>query len=288
VQKAASTPARKTLGSWELLAEIGRGAATIVYRARPKGCETSAGDYALKLLAPEFASDRLARSLLQREAHVAQQVTHPHLTTVLHSSLEGPPHYVVTPYYAGATLAQTVEVDERLPTPHALWIVRQAAEALAALHDAGWLHLDVSAGNVIVAATGHATLLDLGLARRLDEQRTTHDPLVGTPASMAPEMFQAGGALTPATDVYSLGVILYQLLVGSLPFADDDPMQLVAAHLETPPPALRQRLPHVPRRLARLVRRMLAKEPLRRPSVEELVATLADLEIETFAERLVA
>lgn len=288
VDGTASVAGCAQLGAWQLLREIGRGAWTIVYQARPASRPAGVGDYAVKVLAPEFASDRHAKAMLQREAHVARQVAHPHLTTVLSSELDKPPHYLVTPYYAGATLRQTLELGQRLPTPHALWIVRQTAEALAALHEAGWLHMDINAGNILVASTGHATLIDLGLARRIDGEGSTKQCIAGTPACMAPELFQANLELSPAADIYSLGVVLYQLLVGTVPFEDDDPMQLVAAHLETPPPSLRQRLPHVPTRLARLVRRMLAKEPLRRPSIEELIATLADLEIETFAERLVA
>lgn len=285
-EAGASEPRR--LGAWELMGEIGRGAWTIVYQARPAGCTTPGGDYAVKILAPEHQRDRLAVALLQREAYVSRQVTHPHLTTVLASEFDTAPRYLVTPYYSGATLQQTISQGDRLPTPHALWIVRQIAEALAALHAAGWLHLDVNSANILVAPTGHATLIDLGLARRIDEATSSRESIAGTPASMAPELFQTSLPVTAAADVYSLGVVLYQLLVGTVPFEDDDPMDLVASHLETPPPSLRQRLPHIPTRLARLVRRLLAKEPLRRPSVNELIAVLTDLEIETFAERLVA
>lgn len=279
---------RRRLGAWELVREIGHGAWTVVYQARPAGATSAGSDYAVKVLAAEFQHDRLANTMLQREAFVSRQVTHPHLTTVLASELEANPRYLVTPYYAGATLAATVALGTRLPTPHSLWIVRQVAEALGALHAAGWLHLDVNSANILVAPTGHATLIDLGLARRTDEVVHARDALTGTPACMAPEHFQSSLPLTPAVDVYSLGVVLYQLLLGSLPFEDDDPMELVAAHLETPPPSLRQRLPHLPTRLTRLVRQLLSKEPLRRPTIPELIRRLAELEIETFAERLVA
>jgi serine/threonine-protein kinase len=103
---------------------------------------------------------------------------------------------------------------------------------------------------------------------------------------MAPELFTPDLPVTFAADVYSLGVLAYQLLVGTLPFEDDDPLGLVTAHLESPPPDPRRKLPHLPSRAARLVRRMLAKEPLRRPSMEELIDLLTALEIETFAQRM--
>jgi serine/threonine-protein kinase len=276
------------MGSWQLVRPIGRGAWTVVYRAKPAdSASPGEGDYALKTLALGFEKDRLGMQLLQREAFVARQVQHAHLTTVLASELDAPPYHLVTPFYHGLTLSQSLASGERFPTPHALWIARQVAEALAALHAAGWLHLDVNPANVIVAATGHATLIDLGLARRIEETAAMRS-VVGTPSHMPPEAFQSALKLTPAADAYGLGVMLYQLLVGTLPFEDDDPMQLAAAHLETPPPSLRERLPHVPTRLARLLRRLLSKEPLRRPAMDELIATLADFEIETFAERMVA
>lgn len=279
----------KVLGAWQLCSYVGSGAWTDVYRARPLGApESSPADYAVKVLQAEFQSDRLAMGMLQREAFVAQQVSHPHLTTVLASHVDEAPYYLVAPYLNGAALDQTIQLPTRLPVPHALWILRQVTEAIAALHAAGWGHFDLNPGNVIVGPTGHATLIDLGLSRKLEaEDSPGKQTLAGTPAYMAPELFQPTHQLTAATDVYSLGVLLYQLLVGTLPFQDEDPMELVNAHLETPPPALRQKLPQVPTRLARLVRRMLAKEPLRRPTTEELIATLAMLEIDTFSERFV-
>jgi serine/threonine-protein kinase len=285
---AVAESARTQVGNWILRRPVGHGAWTVVFRAYPANSQLAGeGDYAVKMLAAGFEKDRTGMQLLQREAFVARQVQHKHLTTVLASELDAPPYYLVSPYYEGVVLSQSIAGGRRFTTPHALWISRQLAEALCALHAAGWLHLDVNPANVIVSSTGHATLIDLGLAQRIDE-RTAQRMLVGTLSHMAPETFQSQLKVSPAADIYGLGVVLYQLLVGALPFEDDDPMLLAAAHVETPPPALRERLPQVPTRLARLLRRMLSKEPLRRPAMDELIATLADLEIETFAERMVA
>lgn len=274
--------------NWELVRLVGRGAGTEVFQARPWGSPPdSPADYALKRLRPEFARQAWAIAMLQREAFLAGQVAHPHLLSVLAAEVDAPPHFVVSPFVAGASVKQSLAAGTRLPTPHALWIVRQTAEALHALHEAGWLHRDVNPANVLVSPGGHATLIDLGLARRIAEKPLPgQDAIVGTPAYMAPELFQANFEQTPAIDIYSLGVMLYELLVGTLPYEDDDPLELVNAHLSALPPNLRQRLPHLPSRVARLVRQMLAKDPLRRPGSEELLARLTDLEIETFAERL--
>jgi serine/threonine-protein kinase len=247
----------------------------------------SPADYAVKLLRPEFAREKFAITMLQRESFMSGQVSHPHLMSVLAAEVDAPPHFVVSPYLPGATIQESLAAGARFPTPHALWLVRQTAEALGALHEAGWLHCDVNPANVLVSPGGHATLIDLGLARRVPEKQLPGQEMVaGTPAYMAPELFQSPGELTAAVDIYSLGVMLYELLVGTRPYEDDDPLDLVNAHLAALPPNLRQRLPNLPSRVARLVRNMLAKDPLRRPAADELVARLTDLEIETFAERL--
>jgi eukaryotic-like serine/threonine-protein kinase len=250
------------------------------------------GDFVVKAVPPESASQRIGRALLRREAVVARAVSHPHLTTVLadHSADERP--YLLLPYLEGTTLARVLEscilgTDDRevlLPISMGCLIARQAAEAIAALHEREWLHGDVTPANVHVATSGHATLLDLGLARRAGSEECRGEMLLGPmPGYAAPELFSPRGRLTPAGDVYSLGVLLFELLAGNAPFVSPEPMDVIRQHRHEAPPDLSQLRPTASQELTQLVRRMLAKEPLRRPGAADVVRWLTELEIAEFA-----
>lgn len=292
---AASDNARPwpVIGNWDLLDLLGEGRWSRVYRARPANTPAHRpADYAIKVLKPECAADKLALNLLQRESFVASKVANPHVMSVLTSHVDRPPFYLVLPFAAGTTVADWLATGKRgahapswPPVPHVLWIARQAATGLQALHQAGWLHTDLKLENLYVARSGHVTLIDLGLARRLHSRECqAPETLAGTMAYVSPEMIQAE-ELQPASDVYSLGICLFELLTGRLPFVCDNAADLAAAHLTQVPPEPRKLAPHLTPRLVRLLKRMLAKCPARRPAVAELIETLLALEIDTFDER---
>jgi serine/threonine-protein kinase len=164
--------------------------------------------------------------------------------------------------------------------------VRQAAEALCALHEAGWLHADVKPANIHVSPSGHATLIDLGLALQLNSDECARGaPLRGTLIYTAPEMISSAVPVDGRSDTYSLGITLYELLAGQPPFMDDDPGRLMLAHMQREVPSLRRVLPGLNREVNDLVREMLAKEPLRRPAGQELVQRLVELELATLEQR---
>ncbi|MFO0905497.1 MAG: serine/threonine-protein kinase [Pirellulales bacterium] len=278
------------VGPWRLVSLAGEGAWTRVYRASPmRFPESAPADYAVKMLRPEYQHDALAARLLQREELVGRQVTHPHLAPVLSSRIDRKPFFVTTPFLEGAVLRDCFGPPPRTPLPvsASLWVARQIAEALTALHTAGWLHGDVKPGNIFVAPTGHSTLIDLGFARRLGPHLDAHavpwDQLqvLGTPAYAAPEIHHADPSTDPASDVYSLGVVLFEMLTGRWPFEHADPRRLAAAHCQDPPPDPREFAAHLPARVSRLVLRLLAKPPDVRPTSFELVDRLIDLEIST-------
>jgi len=304
----AAPPLAERLGAWELVELVAEGAFSRVYRAR-----AGAGDaarppaYAVKRLKPELADDCVAIQLLRREARVGSAIHHPRLAPILAANVERPPYYLVMPWLSGSTLEAIISrqsSDDRpqnarngrrpvalqpilapLSLIHSLWFTRQIAEALAALDAAGWTHSDVKPANVMVSPDGHATLIDLGLARRpADEDHSIDRAQVGTPNYMAPELFVSMVRPDIRSDIYSLGVLLFELLTGKTTHQAEPsragaiPRRLTAFDLRDLPRA-------APPGVAQLVQQMLAGEPLRRPQKPaEVVDALTALEIEFFAD----
>ncbi len=275
------------VGTWQLMGRVGHGQWAGVYRARPVNAPMHrAAPYALKMLHESRQQDPLAIEMLAREAQVGRQVSHPHLIAILESQLTRAPQFLVMPWLEGTTLQTSAAARRLLDPPAVLWIARQTAEALDALDRSGWMHGDIKPSNIFLSPQGHVTLLDLGLARHRDEKAEGPRAIAGSGYYLAPEHISSARRPDVRSDIYSLGVVLYQLLAGRLPLEGETLAQLAVAHKQTAPLNLRRAAPHVPRRVAELVHRMLAKDPLRRPqSPAELVAELVRLEIETFSER---
>ena len=276
------------LGQWALEHQISQGQFCQVFRARPTSAQPSgSSDYAVKRLRAELEHLPWAVEMLQREAIVGRQVCHPHLLPVLEGSVAAPPYFVVMPYLEGTTLDTVLQQTAPLDVPRSIWIARQLSDALAALHEARWLHADIKPANVLHSSSGHVTLLDLGFARPIDRPGCIADrPLVGTYAYVAPELFTSRLQADERSDIYSLGVTLFEMLTGERPFTGHDSAQLAEAVLQRPAPDVRTLQPQVPASVSALVRSMLAKEPLRRPqTARQLMESLVTVEIETFADR---
>jgi eukaryotic-like serine/threonine-protein kinase len=277
------------LGAWQLVRLLGEGTFTRVYATRPAdGPQNAAAAYALKALRKEWWRDPQAIEMQRREAWVGTKVSHPNLLPALSASVQEPPFYVVTPKIEGQSLAQLIFQHERLPVPLALWIARQVADGLDALHEAaGVIHTDVKPANILVSATGHATLIDFGFVQTPAEANEwATRPLAGTLAYIAPEMVTSALAASPRSDIYSLGVTLYEMLTGRRPWESEDPGELAVLHREAKPGDLRTARPEVPVAVAELVHLMLAKDSLRRPgSASELSRRLVRLEIDCFSLR---
>lgn len=271
-----------------MVEKVAAGSLSEVYRARPADGPTDRPPaYAVKVLRAAWQDDPRPVRLMQREALVGRSVSHPHLISILQARVSRTPRYVVMPWLHGTSLRSRRAAGEAVDLPVALWIIRQVAEALGALHAAGWMHGDVKPGNVLISPEGHATLLDLGFARRADESGSVTDRCVlGTFDYIAPEWITSALRADVRSDIYSLGVMLFELLCGRLPFVADDLAALAEQHLRASPPPLDRLAPRLPPEVVELVRQMLAKEPLRRPQTPgELIARVVPLEIASFEER---
>ncbi|GAB6166666.1 hypothetical protein JCM19992_26660 [Thermostilla marina] len=279
---------RIRVGGWVLVSPIAVGPITAIYRARPAGADADRpAMYAVKVLRQAWTHDQRAVELLRREATVGREVSHPHLVPVLASQLDAPPRYLVMPCLQGTTLESQLRSCGPFDVPTALWIVRQAAEALDALYSAGYVHSDLKPENILVNEEGHTTVIDLGFARRIDEVSSVATRrIMGTCNYLAPEQVLAAWEADVRSDIYSLGVVLYRMLTGHLPYRVGNLKELVEQFRDGTIPSVRSFAPHVPAKVARFVARLLAKDPLRRPQTPHaLIDELAALEIETFTYR---
>lgn len=233
------------------------------------------------------AAPPAAREALAREAAAAREVHNSHIVSILAAQLHDAPHYVVMPRLQGRTLQTLLDSGEPPPVATALWFARQTAQGLAALHGKGWLHGDVKPANLLVSPGGHLTLIDLGCARRLDDRGDDAAPyLAGTLEYLAPEAFCSRLRVDARSDLFSLGVVLFQMLTGRLPFASATPAAAIESRLSAAVPDVRESNVGVPLEVERLTKQLLAREPLRRPtSAAETAETLADLEIAFLTER---
>ena len=277
------------IGPWQLVKLLSESEMARVYLARAADAGQEApATYVLKVLRNPWWRDPQAIEMQRRAAWIGRTVSHPNLLPVLSAGIGQPPFYLVSPKLSGQPLSQLLQDEGPLPLPFTLWIVRQIAEGLNALHaTVKMIHADVKPSNIMISTEGHATLIDLGYAH--SKQESAHwssRPVVGTLHYIAPEAITSSLSAEPSSDIYSLGVTFYQMLTGRLPLPIDDPTELVRCHRESAPECIRQLAPNLPKPVASLVHRMLAKSPLRRPaSALEVASELTRLEIECFGLR---
>lgn len=275
-QQVARPPSRsmadqgRPLGrGYRLDARIGSGSAGTVYRARRL---TDNKVLAAKLLRAELADDPDAVSRFLGERTTLMRLRHPNLVKVHDLVAEGSDLAIVMDLVEGVDLRQMIKA-RRLDRTDALRLLSQIADALAAVHAAGIVHRDLKPENVLVSEGHTALLTDFGLARVIDRPTVTQqNELVGTPAYLAPEL-ATGGRVTPACDVYALGVTGYELLAGHRPFRADNAMAMLRAHIEDRP----RRPPEMPDQEWALLSACLDKQPTARPTAEQMVKALTAL-----------
>jgi serine/threonine-protein kinase len=278
-------PSSGQVGRWKLGRLRSERDGVAVFDAWADDAHGSGSPYIVKLA--RRAAPQSARDALAREAAAARDVMNSHIVSVFEAQLRDVPQYLVMPRLRGRTLAELLTEGKPLSVASALWFARQAAQGLAVLHEKGWLHGDVKPDNLLISPQGHLTLVDLGCARRLEGGEESATPyLAGTIDYLAPEAFCSRLRVDVRSDLYSLGVTLYEMLTGRLPFNGGTAAAAIENRLSAAVPDIRKVNSAVPLETAKLIHSLLAHEPLRRPqSANELATKLAQLEIVFLAER---
>jgi len=220
---------------------------------------------AVKVLSEGLAEDEQAAERFRREARAAAGLSHPNVAAVLDYGEEDGTQFMVMELLHGETLAERLRNGPLAPD-EAARIAAAVAEALDEAHRAGIVHRDVKPGNVMLTARGEVKVMDFGIAAAGYQSRLTDSGVtMGTATYLSPEQ-AAGGTATPASDVYALGVVLYEMLSGAPPFRGDNPVAVAAAHVQQQPPPLAEAAPGVPPMLVALCERAMSKDPEARPA----------------------
>ena len=270
VDRLQKTLASSLVPTYEVLRPLGQGGMGAVFLAKEPALKRLV---AVKVLAPDLAKDNAARARFEREATAAAALSHPNVVRVyaVGETKRTKLPYIVMQYVEGPTLKEWHLRKRKISEREARRIIGEVAAALASAHERDLVHRDVKPSNILIeASTGRAFVADFGLTAALvmheDETKITESgTLLGTPTYMSPEQSR-GSDVTPRSDVYSLGMVAYQLFTGTLPYFANSPMGWIAAHLEEVPTPTGERRPELSPAVTQMVDRCLNKLPDKRPT----------------------
>ena len=259
-------------GRFELQEVIGGGGMATVYRAWDRAHRRPC---AVKVLADVLSRDEQFRLRFRQEAQAARGLTHPHIVAVHDCGESGPYHYIVMEYVARGTLRELLKREGALQEATAARLAAEVADALAYAHTRGVIHRDIKPQNILLTEDGAAKVADFGIARTLDTTSLTRTGFVmGSVQYLSPEQAR-GDPAGPGSDLYAVGVVLFEMLAARVPFDGDSAVGIALKHLGEPPPDLRRTRPDVSESTAAIVARLLAKfEGDRYPTAAALAADL--------------
>lgn len=248
-----------TVGPYQIIEQLGRGGMATVFKAYHPALDR---DVAIKVLHPAFKNDPQFFARFQREARIVARLEHPNIVPVYDfNEFEGEP-YLVMRYVQGSTLKAVLK---HAPfSPHETRrVMHPVCDALAYAHRQGILHRDIKPSNIIISDDGHVFLTDFGLARmvELGESTLSQDMMVGTPQYISPEQAQGQGNLDGRTDIYALGVVLFEMFTGNVPYSADTPFAIIHDHIYKPLPIPSSINPNIDDKSEKVILRALAKNP---------------------------
>src|SRR6478672_9893540 len=263
---------------YEIERELARGGMADVFLARDQLLDRPV---AVKVLFPEFARDPSFVERFRREAQSAASLNHPNIAAVYDWGQERGTYFIVMEYVEGRSLRDIIRADGRIPAFEVARVGAEIADALAFAHRHGVVHRDIKPGNVLITATGSVKLTDFGIAANpadATQGLTQTGSVMGTATYFSPEQAQ-GFTVDGRSDVYSLGVVLYEMATGVPPFTGESPVAVAMKHVREVPPPMRTRVPDVPAQLESIVNAALTKDSaMRYQSADEMRVDLVDYE----------
>lgn len=261
---------------YEVIEELDKGGMGKIYRVFDKKIEQ---EVALKLLRPEITADVNTIKRFRRELKFARNISHRNVCRMYDLGEEGNAHFITMEYISGENLKSSIRRMGRLTIDKAISIAKQVCEGLSEAHRLGVVHRDLKPGNIMIDSEGNARILDFGIARSLRSKGMTGEgTMIGTPEYMSPEQVD-GEEADQRSDIYSLGVIIYEMVTGRVPFIGDTPISVVVKHKLEIPPDPKKINPQIPEDLNRMIMRCLDKDRENRyQNVDALFSELVKIE----------
>ncbi len=271
---------RLLAGRYELIEKIGEGGMAIVYKAK---CRLLNRYVAIKILRPEFTKDEQFVENFKRESQAAAGLSHPNIVSVFDVGREGNIHFIVMELIEGKTLSQLIEEKGRLDYKEAISITKQVASALSLAHKNQIIHRDIKPHNILITNTGVAKLADFGIAKAVSAATIIggNNKVMGSVHYFSPE--QARGAyVDERSDIYSLGIVLYEMLTGKVPFDGDNPISIALMHINEPMPSVSAEVPGIPPQLEKIIMKATDKyQNNRYRTADEMIEDLDNIEFIT-------